>query len=44
MCLKKGNDELQAQLEAALDAVKASGKLGEIATKYFGSDITADLD
>ena len=44
MCLKKGNDELQAQLEEALDSIKASGQLGEIATKYFGSDITADLD
>lgn len=44
MCLKKGNDSLQAALEAALDEVRASGKLGEIATKYFGSDITADLE
>ena len=44
MCLKKGNDELQAQLEAALDSIKESGQLGEIAIKYFGSDITADLE
>ena len=43
MCLKKGNDALKDALEAALDELKAEGKLGEIATKYFGSDITADL-
>ena len=44
MCFKKGNDALCGEMEAALDALRASGKLGEIATKYFGSDITADLD
>ena len=43
MCFKKGNDSLKAAMEAALDAIKANGKLGEIATTYFGSDITADL-
>ncbi len=43
MCFKKGNDALKDAMEAALDAVAASGKLGEIATTYFGSDITADL-
>lgn len=44
MCFKKGNDDLKNQMEAALDALKANGKLGEIATKYFGSDITADME
>lgn len=44
MCFKKGNDALKDAMEASLDNIKASGKLGEIATKYFGSDITADLD
>lgn len=44
MCFKKGNDDLKDAMEAALDAIKADGKLGEIATKYFGSDITAALD
>lgn len=38
MCFKKGNDALKDAMEASLDNVKASGKLGEIATKYFGSD------
>lgn len=42
MCLKKGNEELKTALEASLDNLKASGKLGEIATKYFGEDITAE--
>lgn len=44
MCFKKGNDALKDAMESALDNIKANGKLGEIATKYFGSDITADLD
>ncbi len=44
MCFKKGNDALKDAMETALDNIKANGKLGEIATKYFGSDITADLD
>ena len=44
MCFQKGNDALKDAMESALDNIKASGKLGEIATKYFGSDITADLD
>ena len=43
MCFKKGNDALKSAMEAALDELKADGTLGEIATKYFGSDITADL-
>ncbi|MDO4977402.1 MAG: ABC transporter substrate-binding protein [Eubacteriales bacterium] len=44
MCMKKGNDALKETLEGALDELKANGKLAEIATKYFGEDITADLD
>ncbi len=44
MCFKKGNVGLKDAMEASLDHLKANGKLGEIATKYFGSDITADLN
>ncbi len=44
MCLKKGNDSLQAALEAALDALKASGKLGEISMKYFGTEDVINVD
>ncbi len=44
MCFKKGNDGLKDAMEASIDNLKANGTLGEIATKYFGSDITADLD
>lgn len=44
MCFKKGNDALKDAMEEAYDAIKANGKLGEIATKYFGSDITKDLE
>lgn len=43
MCFKKGNVALKDAMEEAYDAIKANGKLGEIATKYFGSDITKDL-
>ena len=38
MAFKKGNDDLKAAVEEALDNVKASGKLGEIAVKYFGTE------
>ena len=38
MAFKKGNDALKDAVEAALDQVKASGKLGEIAVKYFGTE------
>lgn len=38
MCFKKGNDALKDAMETALDDVRDSGKLSEIATKYFGSD------
>ncbi len=44
MCFKKGNDALKDAVEAALDELKADGTVAEIAIKYFGSDITADLD
>lgn len=40
MCLKKGNDELLAQLEEAKAALIENGKLVEISKKYFGDDIT----
>lgn len=38
MCFKKGNDALQAEMENALEALRANGKLGEIAVKYFGTE------
>ena len=38
MAMKKGNDGLKAAIEASLDNLKASGKLGEIAVKYFGTE------
>lgn len=44
MCLKKGNDSLQAALEASLDSLRASGKLGEIAVKYFGTEDVINVD
>ncbi len=44
MCFKKGNDALKDAMEEALDEIKDNGTMSEIAIKYFGSDITADLD
>ncbi len=41
--LKKGNDELGAKIEEALDAISADGTMTEIAMKYFGDDITDGL-
>lgn len=44
MCFKKGNDALQADCEAALDALRANGKLDEIAIKYFGTTDVVKVD
>lgn len=44
IAVNKGNDELLAELEDALAAVQASGKLSEISIKYLGSDLTQDID
>jgi polar amino acid transport system substrate-binding protein len=42
-CAKKGNDALTDKLEEALDALYADGTLGELAVKYFGTDLSAGL-
>ena len=44
MAFKKGNDDLKAAVEASLDNVKSSGKLAEIANKYFGTDSVINVD
>lgn len=43
VCMKKTNTELIAKVDEALAAVRESGKLGEIATKYFGDTTMIDL-
>lgn len=43
ICMKKGNDELTAKVEEALDALYADGTLASIAEKHFGTDLTAGL-
>lgn len=40
ICLKKGNDTLTAEIEKAVDTLYENGKMTEIATKYFGKDVT----
>lgn len=36
----KGNTELQAAVDKALDELRADGTLASISDKYFGSDVT----
>jgi len=40
ICLKKGNDDLTALVEKAIDTLYFDGTVGTIATKYFGSNVT----
>lgn len=40
ICLKKGNDGLTQEIETAIDTLYENGKMAEIATKYFGKDVT----
>lgn len=44
ICMKKGNDALAAELNKAMAAIFESGKMKELAEKYFGSDITEGLE
>lgn len=43
VALKKGNDELTAKIEEAIDSLYESGKMAEIAKKHFGTDITEGI-
>lgn len=40
ICLKKGNTDMLELVEAAVDTLYYNGKMSEIATKHFGSDVT----
>lgn len=40
LCLKKGNNDLTAIVEKAIDTLYFDGSVGTIATKYFGEDVT----
>ena len=37
---KAGSEQLLSEINKAIDAMKKSGRLGEISIKYFGTDIT----
>lgn len=43
ICLKKGNDELTAAIENAVNELYEDGTMAEIAKEHFGSDITEGL-
>jgi ABC-type amino acid transport substrate-binding protein len=40
ICLKKGNDDLTALVEKAVDTLYYNGTVAKVATQYFGSDVT----
>ena len=40
ICLKKGNTDMLELVEAAVDTLYYNGKIAEIATKHFGSNVT----
>ena len=40
ICLKKGNTDLKEIIEAAIDTLYYNGKMAEIATTHFGSNVT----
>ena len=40
ICIKKGNTDLLAATEAAVDMLYFNGKMGEIAKTHFGDDVT----
>ena len=42
ICLKKGNTDMLELVESAIDMLYYNGKMGEIATKHFGSDVTEE--
>jgi cystine transport system substrate-binding protein len=40
--IRKGNEELIAAIDSALDELRTEGKLKEISEKYFGVDVSAE--
>lgn len=42
--IRKGDTAFAEQMNAALEALKENGKLTEISTKWFGKDMTVDID
>lgn len=38
--IRKGEDAFRAEVDAAIESMRASGSLSEISRRYFGSDIT----
>lgn len=43
VCLAKDNTDLGEVIEAAIDTLYFNGKISEIATKYFGEDVTEGI-
>ena len=40
--LKKGNDELQADFDAAIKALRDEGKIAELSIEWFGEDYSVN--
>lgn len=44
VCLKKENTALRDEIQVAIDAIRADGKLSEFSIKWFGADYTSNID
>lgn len=44
VCMKKGNTELQAKIQTAIDAMIADGTMKTISMKWFKTDLTSNID
>lgn len=44
VCLKKGNTELRDKIQKAIDDLRADGTLKKISEKWFGEDLTSNID
>ena len=44
VCLKKGNTALQEKIQTAINAMIADGTMKKISEKWFGTDLTSNID
>lgn len=44
VCIKKGNTELRDKIQSVIDELKADGTLKKISEKWFGEDLTSNID
>lgn len=44
ICMKQGDTALQSKLQTALDALFADGTMKDLSVKWFGTDLTSNID